>query len=89
MATVTITIPSMLATLIDDDRTLTVQANTVEGAVAALFERHPELKVHLLDERGGIREHVSLFHNDHATRTLIGVLGEGDTITVLQAVSGG
>ena len=89
MASVTIVIPSMLASLVDDDRRLEVEANTVEGAVAALFVLHPELKVHLLDERGNLREHVSLFHNDRVVRTLIGVVGDGDTLTVLQAVSGG
>ena len=32
---------------------------------------------------------MSLFHNDVAVRTLTGSVADGDTVTVLQAVSGG
>ncbi len=39
--------------------------------------------------QGAIRPHVSLFHNEEAVRTLTGPVDEGDTVTVLQAVSGG
>ncbi len=55
----------------------------------AVFARHPELRVHLLDEQGALRPHVTLFHNEIAIRSLEGPVDEGDTLTVLQAVSGG
>ena len=89
MAAVQVTIPSMLATLVHGERRFTVEADDLAHAVGAVFERHPELRVHLLDEQGELRPHVSLFHNDVAIRSLTGPIASGDTLTVLQAVSGG
>ncbi len=48
--------------------------------------------MHLFDETGDFRQHVLCFHNRTNTRWLppAGVaLEAGDTITILQAVSGG
>ncbi len=89
MAAVHVTIPSMLATLVHGDRRFVVEAEDLAHAVGGILERHPELRVHLLDEQGELRPHVSLFHNDRAIRTLTGPVTDGDTVTVLQAVSGG
>ena len=89
MAVVHVTIPSMLATLVRGERRFDVDADDLVHVVGALFDRHPELRVHLLDEQGALRPHVSLFHNDEAIRALTGPVSDGDTVTVLQAVSGG
>ena len=89
MARVEVTIPSMLATLVNGDRRFHVGGNDVGGVMRAVFDRHPELRVHLIDEAGELRQHVMLFHNDTAIRTLDGPVHDGDTVTVLQAVSGG
>jgi hypothetical protein len=89
MAAVHVTIPSMLATLVRSDRRFMVDADDLAHVIGAVFDRHPELRVHLLDEAGAIRPHVSVFHNEEAVRTLTGPVADGDTVTVLQAVSGG
>lgn len=89
MATVHVTIPSMLATLVAGDRRFDLTADDLIGLLDALFLRHPQLRVHLLDEAGAIRPHVMLFHNDVAAADHRQPLGEGDRVTVLQAVSGG
>ena len=89
MAAVHVTIPSMLATLVGGERRFVVEADDLAHVVGAVFDRHPELRVHLLDEQGSLRQHVSLSHNDESVRTLTGRVAEGDTLTVLQAVSGG
>jgi molybdopterin converting factor small subunit len=89
MVAVHVTIPSMLAALVGGERRFTVEADAVGHAVTALFERHPELRVHLLDEQGSLRPHVSLFHNEVAIRAPTGTVAAGDTLTILQAVSGG
>ncbi len=89
MATVHVTIPRMLATLVDGDRRFDVDAATVRGALDAVIARHPELRVHLFTETGDLREHVSCFHNERSDRTGTGRLDPGDRIVVLQAVSGG
>jgi len=89
MADVRVTIPSMLAALVHGERRFTVAGDDLREVVDGVFERHPELRVHLLDERGAVRPHVMSFHNDTGLRSLEGPVGEGDTLTFLQAVSGG
>ena len=89
MAEITVTIPTMLATLVGGDRRFPVVGDDLGGVMDALFDRHPQLRVHLLDEQGEMRPHVMLFHNDAAIRRLDGPVADGDSLTVLQAVSGG
>jgi molybdopterin converting factor small subunit len=65
-----------------------VEGGTVEQALGDLFSREPGLRVHVLDEAGLIRPHVSVFvdgiHADLATR-----VAEDSEIRILHAVSGG
>jgi molybdopterin converting factor small subunit len=89
MAEIVVTIPTMLATLVGGDRRFPVIGDDLGAVVHALFDRHPQLRVHLLDEQGRLRPHVMLFHNDASIRSLDGPVADGDTLTVLQAVSGG
>lgn len=89
MVTVTATIPRMLAELVGGSRSFELDAATLTEGLEALFSRHPELKIHLLDERGRLRRHVLLFHNDTSIDTTDAPLADGDTLTILQAVSGG
>ena len=89
MATVHVTIPSMLATLVRGERRFDVEADDLAGVLEGLFARHAELRIHVLDEQGALRPHVMLFHNDVAVRDRARDVAEGDQVTVLQAVSGG
>jgi molybdopterin converting factor small subunit len=92
MGKVTIELPSVLDPVVNGDRTLTVDAETLPAALAALTDRYPALKVHLYDETGGFRQHVLCFHNQTNIRWMDSInvpLHDGDTITILQAVSGG
>ncbi len=92
MAEVTIELPSVLAPVVNGERSFTVDAETLPGALAALFQLQPGLKVHLFDETGTFREHVLCFVNQTNTRWMASLdvpLHDGDTITILQAVSGG
>ncbi len=92
MPSVTIELPSVLAPVVNGERSFTVDAETLPGALAALFQLQPGLKVHLFDETESFREHVLCFHNQTNTRWMDSIdvpLRDGDTITILQAVSGG
>jgi molybdopterin converting factor small subunit len=85
-------LPSLLERAAGGQREIAVAASTVRGAIDTLLGQHPLLAVHLFDEQGGLREHVNLFYNDTNLRWLEDweiPLRSGDTITVLQAVSGG
>ena len=92
MAEVTIELPSVLAPAVNGQRSFTAEAETLPAALAALFQLQPGLKVHLFDETETLREHVLCFHNQVNTRWMASPdvpLRDGDTITILQAVSGG
>ena len=88
-ATVEVRIPTMLAGLIGGSRRIAVEAENIGAVVEALTVAHPALRVHILDEAAALRPHVTLFHNDRQVDDWSAEVCTGDTITVLQAVSGG
>ncbi len=88
MATVAVTIPRMLADLVGGERRFSIEAGDVDGVLGGIVDRHPELAVHLFDESGELRPHVSCFHNE-AFADRASPVKDGDSVVVLQAVSGG
>jgi hypothetical protein len=90
MARVRIELPTLLATMIGGERMVEIEADTVSRAFAALFAARPALRVHLVDERGGLRPHVLCFVNDRDVRWIeTALLHDGDILRFTQAVSGG
>jgi len=92
MPRVTLELPSLLRSIVGRGDALTVEGTTLGEALADAFRQVPALRVHLLEESGAFRPHVLCFLNEVNTRWLDGLdqpLQEGDTITILQAVSGG
>lgn len=65
---------------------------TLADALAALFERHPELETEMTDE-GNLRSHIHLLHNGEnpftAKSGLDTELTEGDELAAFPPVSGG
>jgi len=89
---VTVELPSVLAQVVEGRRRVELEAETLDGALRALVRALPQLEVRLFDESGLFREHVLCFHNATNTRWLDSTavpVAEGDTIRILQAVSGG
>jgi molybdopterin converting factor small subunit len=69
-----------------------VTGASVREALDSLFERHPQLRRYLLTDTGAVRRHVNVFLNDaliEDRRRLGDAVAPGDTIHVIQAVSGG
>lgn len=92
MPSVMVRIPSLLAEVGDGRKEIPVEAGTVGGALEALFGVLPQLRVHVFDETGGVRPHISVFHEGRAARDrdrLAAPLSDGSVVTILQAVSGG
>jgi molybdopterin converting factor small subunit len=92
MAMIRIQLPSLLERFTNGQRVLELDAETLADALRMLTEHHPELAVHLFDESGGLREHVLCFHNETNTRWIESLnvpMSAGDTVTIMQAVSGG
>lgn len=91
MASVVVRIPRLLADVGDGRTEIPVDAGSVGSALEAFFAALPQLRVHVIDETGAVRRHVSVFHDGRrvdATRMDDAVV-DGDVVTVLQAVSGG
>ena len=92
MASVTVTLPSVLEPATGGVRELTASGRTLRDVFADLLEREPRLRPHLFDESGDLRQHVLCFHNGTNTRWMDGwdmPMSEGDAILFMQAVSGG
>lgn len=91
MPTVVVRIPRLLADVGDGRTEIPVEADTVAAAIEALFTALPQLKVHVTDETGGIRPHVSVFHDGLRVdaQRMGHRVADGTVVTILQAVSGG
>lgn len=65
-----------------------VDGDTVALAFESLFSVRPGLRYHVLDEKGGIRPHVSVFVGGSQSN-LDTAVPEGAEIRIINAVSGG
>ncbi len=89
---VTILLPAILAQMLDGERQFQVRGETVGAALRDLVQQRPALGLHLFDEAGSVRRHILCFHNDVYARGNDGLASRvepGDTITILNSVSGG
>ena len=89
---ITVFIPSLLERSVGGKREVSVRAGTLREAIVQLLIDYPLLKPHLYEADGKLREHVLIFYNSDNIRwldTLDIPLHPGDTLTILQAVSGG
>lgn len=92
MVKIPITLPALLGHCVDGAASVTVEAATVRGALDALFLAHPKLQVHLYEQNGKQRQHVLIMHNGQSIHWLPSLdhpLSPGDTMGVLQLVTGG
>lgn len=86
------TLPGLLTACTGGEKVVTVEAETIAGAIEALLTAYPLLRVHLFTDTGTLREHVMFLYNGQSTNWLKSTdipLKSGDTLTVLQLVSGG
>jgi adenylyltransferase/sulfurtransferase len=82
----------MLRDCVGGKSSVTIDAETLAGALETIRAQFPLLRVHIWNDDGTVRQHLLIFHNDTMTRwmpTLDVPLKEGDQIQFVQAVSGG
>ena len=92
VARIRVELPSLLAPIAGGARSFELEAETLAGALDEAVRLHPALRARLFDEAGDFRQHVLCFHNRTNSRWLESreiALADGDTITFMQAVSGG
>ena len=92
MPTVTIRIPEVLRHHTNGARSVDLAAGTVQEALEALFAVYPALRESLTPSSGNVLEATNLFLNEQDVATLDGLaspMRDGDTLTILPAMSGG
>ncbi len=89
---VSVNVPGLLLECTRGRREVEVSGATLDGCVEDLLDRYPLLEAHLFDAGRKLRGHVNVFHNDTNVKWLDDwsrPVRPGDTLTILQAVSGG
>ena len=89
---VNVQIPTPLRRFTEERGEVEVEAGTVEEALRALTERHPDLARHLYDDSGKLRSFVNVFLGDEDVRHLDGpatVVSPGDTLLIIPSIAGG
>ncbi|HEU0016347.1 MAG TPA: ubiquitin-like small modifier protein 1 [Longimicrobium sp.] len=91
---VTIALPSALQPYAGGRAEVRIDAHggTVRDVLGALADRHGGVVDRVMDETGRVRQHVNVFVDGDNIRFLDGLgtpVGEGSTIVIVPAVSGG
>ena len=91
---ISIVLPSALMRYSRGTGAVSVDAScaTVAGALAELAGQWPAVTDRVLTEQGELRRHVNVFVGDESIRFLEGLetlVTDGETITIVPAVSGG
>jgi molybdopterin converting factor small subunit len=91
---ISIVLPNALMPYVRGSGTLVIdeRCDTVRDALAAVAARWPALSDRVLTEQGEVRQHVNVFVGDESIRFMDGlatIVADGDTITIVPAVSGG
>lgn len=88
----TVRIPTILRTYTQGATEVTVEAGTLQEAIADLDRQYPGIGARVLDEAGELRRFVNVYVNDDDVRFLDGLqtsLAEGAGISIIPAVAGG
>lgn len=89
---VTVFLPTLLARCAQGKREVDIQARTLDECVESLIIQYPLLEIHLFKNGRQLRPHLNAFYNDKSLKQLEDwrvPVRPGDTLTFLQAVSGG
>src|SRR5215204_6898750 len=88
----TVIIPTPLRKFTNNTARLEVKGGTIEQTVNELTVNFPDLKKHLLDEKGEIRSFVNIFVGDEDIRDLQQgktPIRENTVISIVPAIAGG
>ena len=89
---VKVLIPTALRQYAGNQDTINVKGANVGEAMDNLVADHPDLKSHLMDDEGKLRNFVNVYVNEENIRALSlndTALSDGDEITLVPAVAGG
>jgi molybdopterin synthase sulfur carrier subunit len=81
-------IPSPLRSYTNEEE-VEATGSTLDELVADLDRRYPGLRFRIVDEQDRIRTHVRFFVNGEQAFELSSALAPGDSVQIVQALSGG
>jgi molybdopterin converting factor small subunit len=85
-------IPTPLRKFTDNQASITLEGNTVGDAIQGLVQQYPDLKQHLLDKDGNLRQYVNVFVGDEDIRSLQREgtpVQQDSTVSIVPAIAGG
>jgi molybdopterin synthase sulfur carrier subunit len=88
----TVRIPASLRNFTKNQEEVQVAGGTIAEVLANLDKACPGIGARVLDEKGGVRRYVNVFHNDEDIRflqELKTVVKDGDKISLVPAIAGG
>ena len=88
----TVIIPTPLRKFTNNTAKVDINASTIEETVQELTLNFPDLKKHLLDEKGQIRSFINIFVGDNDIRDLQQEktnVKSDTTISIVPAIAGG
>lgn len=88
MASVKLLVPAVLRRYSDGLAEIDVEADTVRGALEALFARFGALRERVLDPRGRLHPYLIVFRNDERA-ALDAEVEPGDVVEIVGAAEGG
>jgi sulfur-carrier protein adenylyltransferase/sulfurtransferase len=89
---VTVIIPTPLRQSANGKSELSVSAATVGAALDQLGATFPEMRAHLFNEKGALRNFINIYVGDEDVRHLDGLktpLKDGETVMIVPAIAGG
>ncbi len=88
----TMRIPTPLRSYTQNQEEVRAPGATVREVLANLDKSFPGIGARLLDEKGGLRRYVNIFHNDEDIRFLEELdtpVADGDKLSIIPAIAGG
>ena len=91
-STVRIVIPTPLRQYVGNQDVVEIAASDVRGAIGSLVGRYDQLRRHLYNDEGRLRNFVNIYVNEEDIRFLQGPatpLKAGDAVSIVPAIAGG
>ena len=88
---ITVTIPTALRRFADNQASVEVQGKTITEVLDNLTTQHTQLRQHLYDGNGKLRNFVRVYVNDEDIRAKgdNAPLNDGDEISIVPSIAGG
>ena len=82
-------IPSPLRSYTGGEANVTADGGTVREVLDDLDRRYPGLRFRVVDEQGGLRDHMTVWLDGERCRDLSAPVAGLDEVVIMQALSGG